>query len=153
MILFLMQNYTEFFSRNLHSVRLFSFWPPHSNGHSGPLYLWTNLSKFVKSPFWRYISATKHPGSLNTLLNKSKCPFKLKLSRHKCSKPSWQGVRPPPPKKKKLPEKLRRYAPTKGNQENTDSYIDRQSQTEAATGSRRQSICIQFSKRKNYIYW
>ena len=26
--------------------------PPHSNGHSGALYFRTNLSNFVKSPFW-----------------------------------------------------------------------------------------------------
>ena len=26
--------------------------PPHSTGHSGALYFQTNLSNFVKSPFW-----------------------------------------------------------------------------------------------------
>ena len=49
--------------------------PPHSNGHSGALFFRTDLSKFAKSPFWRYISAQSILASLNTLLNTSKCPF------------------------------------------------------------------------------
>ena len=35
------------------------------------------------SLFWRYISATKYPRSLNTFLNKSKVPFELQFSLHK----------------------------------------------------------------------
>ena len=34
-----------------------------------------DLSKFAKSPFWRYISAQSILASLNTLFNTSKCPF------------------------------------------------------------------------------
>ena len=49
--------------------------PPHSNGRSGALFFRADLSKFAKSPFWRYISAQSILASLNTLLNTSKCPF------------------------------------------------------------------------------
>ena len=43
--------------------------------HSGALFFRADLSKFAKSPFWRYISAQSILASLNTLLNTSKCPF------------------------------------------------------------------------------
>ena len=63
---------------------------------TGALYFWTDLSQFVKSPFWWYISATKHPGSLYTPLNKGKCPFELQFSLHTYLKPFWQGFREHP---------------------------------------------------------
>ena len=44
-------------------------------GHSGALFFRADLSKFAKSPFWRYISAQSILATLNTLLNTSKCPF------------------------------------------------------------------------------
>ena len=39
-----------------------SIWALHSNWHSGAQFFRADLSKFFKSPFWRYISNTKHPG-------------------------------------------------------------------------------------------
>ena len=62
------------------------------------------LGHFIFGPIWANLSnhrfdGTKVPqsilASLNTLLNKSKCPFELQFSLHKCPKPSWQAFWPP----------------------------------------------------------
>ena len=60
----------------------------HSYWKWGTFFM-VDLIKFVNAPFWR---TTKH---LCTLLNKSKYPFELHFSLHKCPKLSWHRFRPP----------------------------------------------------------
>lgn len=55
-----------------------------------------DFSKFVKSPFLRYIKCHKASGHALTPHNTSKYRFELQFALHMCPTPSRQEVTPPP---------------------------------------------------------
>ena len=72
--------------------------PLHSNGHSGALYFWTDLSKCHLNFNFHCISAPNHPGKGSDPPNQANAPLNMdNSSQNKCPKPFGQGSRPPPP--------------------------------------------------------
>ena len=60
------------------------------------IYIYIYGIALERGPFWRQWKyrltlPQRILASLNSLLNKQKCPFELQFSLHKCPKPSWQG--------------------------------------------------------------